>query len=75
MVYLSATADQLFRRTAKDKKRPLLQTDDPKKQIEDLLALRDPLYSSVADVELRTGEQSIQHAVAQVIEQLEELVK
>jgi len=75
VVYLSATADQLFRRTAKDKKRPLLQTDDPKKQIEELLALRDPLYSSVADVELRTGEQSIQHAVTQVIEQLEALVK
>jgi hypothetical protein len=29
----------------------------------------------VADGELRTGEQSIQHAVSQVIEQLEALVK
>ena len=71
VVYLSASAEQLFRRTSKDKSRPLLQTDDPKKQIIDLLAVRDPLYQNVADIELRTGDQSIQHAVSEVIRQLE----
>lgn len=71
VVYLSASAEQLFRRTAKDKTRPLLQTEDPKQQIIDLLAERDPLYQKVADVELRTGDQSIQHAVSEVIKQLE----
>ena len=73
VVYLSASIEQLFRRTAKDKTRPLLQTEDPKQQIADLLAKRDPLYTSVADVVLRTGEQSIQHAVTAIIKQLEEL--
>lgn len=71
VVYLSASTEQLFRRTSKDKTRPLLQTDDPKKQISNLLEERDPLYKSVADIELRTGEQSIQHAVSEVIKQLE----
>ncbi|NOQ77556.1 MAG: shikimate kinase AroK [Methylococcaceae bacterium] len=71
VIYLSASAEQLFRRTVKDKTRPLLQTEDPKQQIIDLLAIRDPLYQSVADVELRTGDQSIQHAVSEVIKQLE----
>ena len=71
VVYLSASAEQLFRRTSKDKTRPLLQTEDPKKQITDLLAERDPLYQNVADIELRTGDQSIQHAVSEVIKQLE----
>jgi len=71
VVYLSASAEQLFRRTSKDKARPLLQTEDPKKQITDLLAERDPLYQNVADIELRTGDQSIQHAVSEVIKQLE----
>jgi len=71
VVYLSASAEQLFRRTSKDKTRPLLQTDDPKQQIINLLAERDPLYQNVADIELRTGDQSIQHAVAEVIKQLE----
>jgi len=71
VVYLSASAEQLFRRTSKDKTRPLLQTDDPKQQIINLLAERDPLYQNVADIELRTGDQSIQHAVVEVIKQLE----
>jgi len=71
VIYLSASAEQLFRRTSKDKTRPLLQTEDPKKQITALLAERDPLYQNVADIELRTGDQSIQHAVSEVIKQLE----
>ena len=71
VVYLSASAEQLFRRTAKDKTRPLLQTEDPKQQITKLLEQRDPLYKNVADIELRTGDQSIQHAVSEVIKQLE----
>jgi len=73
VVYLSASAEQLIKRTAKDKKRPLLQTDDPETKIRNLLEERVPLYQSVADIELRTGEQSITHAVKEVINQLEKL--
>jgi len=73
VIYLSASADQLFRRTAKDKSRPLLQTENPKQQIIDLLTERSPLYQGVADIELRTGEQSISHAVSEVIKQLENI--
>ncbi|MFW5426995.1 MAG: shikimate kinase AroK [Methylophagaceae bacterium] len=73
VIYLSASVDQLFRRTLKDKNRPLLQTDDPKRQITELLELRDPLYRDVADIELRTGEQSIQHVVSGLIKKLEEV--
>ncbi len=72
VIYLAASVDQLFRRTLKDKNRPLLQTDDPKRQITELLELRDPLYREVADIELRTGEQSIQHVVSGLIKKLEE---
>jgi shikimate kinase len=70
VVYLSAEAEQLYRRTARDKKRPLLQLADRRKQIEDLLAKRDPLYRDVADIVLKTGEQSIQHTVNEVINKL-----
>jgi len=73
VIYLSASVEQLFRRTSKDKNRPLLQTDDPKQQITALLALRDPLYREVADIELRTGEQSIQHVVSGLIKKLEDM--
>lgn len=75
VVYLSASVDQLLRRTSKDKNRPLLQTGEPKKQIAELLAFRDPLYKDVADVELRTGDQSIQYVVSGLIKKLENLDK
>jgi len=70
-VYLSASVEQLMRRTSKDKSRPLLQTEDPKQQIAELLAQRDQLYRDVADIELRTGEQSIQHVVSGLVKKLE----
>ena len=71
VVYLCSSVEQLYRRTAKDKSRPLLQTDDPKKQIATLLAKRDPLYKSVADVVVRTAKQSIHKTVSNVIKKLE----
>jgi shikimate kinase len=75
VIYLSASCEQLYRRTARDKKRPLLQTGDRRKQIEQLLATRDPLYRDVADIVLKTGDQSIQHTVNEVIKQLKKTGK
>jgi len=75
VIYLSATAEQLYRRTAKDKKRPLLQTGDRRKQIEALMAQRDPLYEDVADIIIKTGDQSIQHTVNDVIKKLKKIRK
>jgi shikimate kinase len=71
VVYLSASLEQLLRRTSKDKSRPLLQTDDPKQKVNELLEQRGPLYQDVADIELRTGEQSIQHVVSGLVKKLE----
>ena len=73
VIYLSASVEQLMRRTAKDKNRPLLQTDDPEQKIQHLLEQRAPLYADIADVTLRTGEQSIQHAVAELVKKLKEI--
>lgn len=75
VIYLSASTEQLYRRTARDKKRPLLQTGDRRKQIEQLLATRDPLYRDVADIVLKTGDQSIQHTVNEVIKKLKQTGK
>lgn len=70
VIYLSASVEQLLKRTSKDKKRPLLQTADPKAQIEKLLDERDCLYKDIADMELRTGDQSIQYVVSGLIRKL-----
>jgi shikimate kinase len=64
--YLMASIDQLLERTAKDKKRPLLQVDDPEAKIRELIAQRDPLYAQVADVVVNTDRRS-PRAVAQEI--------
>ena len=44
VVYLHATPRLLFERTRLDHNRPLLQVADPMKKIEELFAVRDPLY-------------------------------
>lgn len=58
VVYLTASINQLVERTYKDKKRPLLQVDDPEAKIRELIALRDPLYSEVADFIVQTDRRS-----------------
>ena len=71
VIYLCAPVEQLVKRTAKDKNRPLLQTDDPKKTIRDLLEARDPLYREVANYVIETSGLS----VAQVVGKLKKLLK
>lgn len=66
VVYLTASIDQLVERTYKDKKRPLLQVDDPEAKIRELIALRDPLYREVADIIVQTDRRS-PRSVAQEI--------
>lgn len=67
--YLTASIDQLVERTSRDKKRPLLQVENPRQKIIDLLALRDPLYQSAADFVINTDRRSPK-AVAQEIASL-----
>ena len=73
VVYLSTSIEQLLRRTNKDKNRPLLQTDNPRETVKALMAELTPLYQGVADIELRTGEQSIQYVVSGLVNQLEQI--
>jgi len=56
--YLTASIEQLVERTARDKKRPLLQVENPRQKIIELLALRDPLYRSAADFIINTDRRS-----------------
>ena len=68
--YLTASVDQLVERTSRDKKRPLLQVDNPREKIIEILAARDELYRGVADVCLNTDRFSPKAAVAEILEQL-----
>jgi shikimate kinase len=44
-VWLRADLDLLARRVARRNDRPLLQVDDPRKKLEELMALRHPVYA------------------------------
>jgi shikimate kinase len=59
VVYLRAVASDLWARTRHDRNRPLLKTDQPLAKLEQLYAERDPLYSSIADLIVDTGSQSL----------------
>lgn len=48
VIYLYAPVSVQLQRTYRDKNRPLLQVDNPKKRLEELLQIRDPLYREVA---------------------------
>ncbi len=69
VLYLKAGSDELFRRVAKDKNRPMLLTANPKARIVELLRQREPIYESLADFTVETGHGSI-HTVLEVIARL-----
>ena len=49
VVYLQTTIDKQVARTQRDKRRPLLQNEDPEQVLRDLAEMRNPLYEEVAD--------------------------
>jgi shikimate kinase len=58
VVYLRCQPRELYLRTRHDKNRPLLQTDDPLKKLQDLHAARHAFYMEAADIVLDSGRQS-----------------
>ncbi|GLS82174.1 shikimate kinase AroK [Paraferrimonas haliotis] len=70
VVYLETTIDKQVARTQRDKRRPLLQVDDPRQVLIDLSDKRNPMYEEIADVVVRTDEQSAKVVAHQIIEKL-----
>lgn len=54
VIYLRATVDQQLRRTQHSSKRPLLNTQDRRATLEQMFAIRDPLYEEIADTVIET---------------------
>ncbi|MDO3381037.1 shikimate kinase AroK [Gilvimarinus algae] len=68
--YLQASVDQLVERTARDRKRPLLQVDKPRDKIVEILAEREPLYRSVADIVVNTDRHGPKAAIQEILSHL-----
>ncbi len=73
VVYLETTVDKQFERTQRDKKRPLLQTEDPYQTLQALAKVRNPLYQEIADITIQTDEQSAKVVATQIIEMMDNL--
>ena len=72
VVYLETTIEKQLARTNRDKKRPLLQTENPREVLESLAGERNPLYEEVADYTVRTDDQSAKVVANQIVKMLEE---
>jgi shikimate kinase len=72
VVYLYCTPEQQYERTYRDRNRPLLQTADPKARLEQLMAVRDPLYRETADLEVSTERRSATAVTRDIIRHMDE---
>lgn len=66
VIYLRAAPEDLWRRTRRDRNRPLLQTANPLARLRDLHMQRDPLYREVAHLTVDTGAQSVAALAADI---------
>jgi shikimate kinase len=71
VIYLHANPMELWHRTRGGEGRPLLKNGDAKKILENLYAIRDPLYREIADHVIETGKPSVNQLVNTLIMQLE----
>ena len=71
VIYLHAKPSELWHRTKGGEGRPLLKNGDAKKILENLYAIRDPLYREIADYVIETGKPSVNQLVNTLIMQLE----
>lgn len=66
VICVTADPDTIIERTKKYKHRPLLNVEDPKRRVMDLLAKRSPLYAK-ADQTIDTGKMTIDQAVERIV--------
>lgn len=69
IIYLRGKVNDLYQRTRHDKSRPLLNGPNPKRKLEQLYNVRNPIYADLADYIVDTGAQSAAE-ITGIIEQL-----
>ena len=67
VIYLHAPIDFLLQRTSRDSSRPLLQTENPRRKLEELMETRDPLYREIADTVIETNSCPVKQVVAKIL--------
>ena len=72
IIFLDTTVNQQMQRLRRDKKRPLLQTENPRERLENLLEQRRPIYLELADLVIPTDKRVARKLAADIIKQLPE---
>ena len=73
VVFLRANINSILQRTSHDKNRPLLQTADPRKKLEEMSRIREPLYLEIADIVIETGRPNVQSMMHAILDQLDSM--
>ena len=68
--YLQCSPEQQYERTYRDKKRPLIQTEDPLGRLRELMAERDPLYRETADYVVSTEGRSATTVARDIVDRV-----
>lgn len=75
VVLLWAGPDTVYERLKNEKNRPLLNVEDPKARIREILAFREPIYRSVAELEVDTSRLSPEEACNRIMAYLKKAGK
>ncbi|MFA9421401.1 MAG: shikimate kinase AroK [Gammaproteobacteria bacterium] len=70
IVFLDTSVNQQLQRLRRDKKRPLLQTENPRQQLESLFEGRHPIYLDLADLSVKTDRKLARKLASDIISQL-----
>ena len=69
VAWLDADPDALFERASRSQRRPLLQTENPRKTFDELLASRRTIYEGVADFRLDSTGLAHDEVAQSILEQ------
>ena len=70
VVYLETSVNQQLARTRRSRNRPLLDTEDPRSRLEQLMALREPLYREIAAITVRTDSRKVGAVAEEIADRL-----
>ena len=72
IIFLDTSVEQQLERLRHDKRRPLLQTENPRERLQKLLAERKPVYLELADLRVPTDGKFARRVAAEIVPKLPE---
>ncbi|HAF02510.1 MAG TPA: shikimate kinase [Spartobacteria bacterium] len=74
IVWLEAREETLFERASRRGNRPLLETENPRKTLSEMLRARSPLYAKVADIRVDTSALSHDEVADAILSKIEDSI-